>query len=74
MSSKRRLRKKECDRKVRHADREAALTDCRRTGQGRAEGLGVYRCKHCQAWHVGHGKGSRYLITQHLATAVLYHD
>ena len=57
MSSKRRLRRKSCDGKVRHADSTAALAHIR--GLIRNGGIGqfdAYRCKFCKGYHVGHRK------------------
>jgi hypothetical protein len=57
---------------VRHATREGAWIAVRRTGQGTHEGLGVYLCKHCRGWHIGHAKGTpRFLIKNHLNAALL---
>ncbi|HSI11771.1 MAG TPA: hypothetical protein VK961_06985 [Chthoniobacter sp.] len=72
MASKRRLRRKECEGKGRHETREAALIQIKKMKN--SESAGAYKCRHCPHWHVGHVRGSRYLITSHLAAAVLYHD
>lgn len=46
----------DCDRKVRHASRAAAITEMRRlVSIGTAwNRLDVYRCKFCECWHIGH--------------------
>lgn len=58
MASKRRLRRRSCSRKVRHAtsaSAQAAITalHARKGYQGR---LDVYICRFCGAFHIGHGK------------------
>lgn len=60
--------------KIRHATRDAAFRQLRVIQSGRARGrrdgielkpppnlgkLGVYRCPHCEDWHVGHRIGKR---------------
>lgn len=57
MSSKRRIRRKSCTRKIRHATeadaREHIGALVRRKGwTGR---MNAYRCPFCNGWHVGHG-------------------
>ncbi len=71
MSSKRRLRRKACEGKQRHADRGAAVRhrDSLRHAKGES-GLGVYHCKTCKHWHVGHSPGSGFLFTKFAARAV----
>jgi hypothetical protein len=73
MSSKRRLRRKACDGKIAHPTKLGAQIHMRKVG-GVKGGYGVYQCKHCRKWHVGHTRGSRFLITSALTTGVLYHD
>ena len=56
MSSKRRLRRKQCEGKVRHPDRDAALAHIfSLVRKGKARGLmSPYKCRWCGAWHMGH--------------------
>ena len=57
MSSKRRIRRNQCGRKVRHADEAAARRAIWKLAQAYGGGLGfmqVYRCPHCSGWHIGH--------------------
>lgn len=60
MASKRAIRRKQCDGKVRHADAAAAMlaraTLNRRKGyQGT---MNVYRCAFCKGYHIGHAARS----------------
>jgi hypothetical protein len=60
MSSKRRLRRKACTGKVRHADAvgaQAQIRQIRRANPGTPY-LNVYRCAFCSGFHVGHAKGT----------------
>lgn len=60
MASKRRLRRKSCDRKVRHETEEAAWHATRATRKKtNSTGLRPYRCSNCSGWHVGHPIGAR---------------
>ena len=57
MSSKRRIRRNQCGRKVRHADEAAARRAIWKLAQAYGGGLGymnAYRCPHCSGWHIGH--------------------
>ncbi|CAM5457348.1 hypothetical protein TMEC54S_03488 [Thauera mechernichensis] len=57
MSSKRRIRRRSCKRKIRHVSEAdarhhiAALLN-RKGWTGR---MNAYRCPFCNGWHVGHG-------------------
>ena len=54
MSSKRAVRRKSCEGKVRHATKDAAHLSAMHT---RARGwgfVGAYKCQFCSGWHVGH--------------------
>lgn len=51
MSSRRRLRRKACDGKVRHGTESEAL---RTMFAMRGRRLNVYRCSYCNGFHVGH--------------------
>ncbi len=56
MSSKRRIRRRSCGRKVRHADEVTAWRHIRALIRHKGErGLQGYRCPFCNGWHVGHG-------------------
>lgn len=52
MASKRRLRRKACEAKIRHATLEGALIARKRT-PGRYEMI-AYKCPHCSGFHIGH--------------------
>jgi hypothetical protein len=57
VASKRRLRRKQCEGKVRYASQEAALTVIRRLRSkgGKDDGhLSPYKCPHCGGIHFGH--------------------
>lgn len=58
MASKRRIRRKQCDGKRRHATPEAAAGHRRfiHATAGYSGLLNVYRCSFCGGYHVGHGK------------------
>lgn len=50
MTSKRRIRQRECSGKVRHASRDITWAAAKHTGTG----LHIYRCRWCKSWHAGH--------------------
>jgi hypothetical protein len=54
MASKRRLRRRACEGKVRHTDLGAAMAHkkalLKKVG---GHAIGAYRCKFCKGWHVG---------------------
>lgn len=56
MSSKRAIRRRSCDGKIRHADQREALDHI--AGLNRRKGfqgsMNAYRCDFCGGWHVGH--------------------
>ncbi len=54
MASKRRVRAKACDGKVRHASQQDAQHACFLTKKRLSEWLIAYKCKFCKGWHVGH--------------------
>lgn len=58
MSSKRRIRRRSCKSKVRHATVEAGQHAIRQLNRARGyQGrLDVYRCQFCGGFHVGHSK------------------
>lgn len=67
MSSKRRLRRKACEGKNKHATREAASVELKLRPRDVRTSLGIYRCRHCSHWHIGHRRGSRFVIRPTLA-------
>ena len=53
-------RRRECDGKVPHPDRTAALEALRTLTVNRftpQDTMRVYECPKCSAWHVGHRRG-----------------
>ena len=61
MASKRRIRRKACSSKVRHASRADALTAMHKViAAGKKHGgrLNVYYCQFCGGYHFGHAAGS----------------
>lgn len=58
MSSKRRLRRRECERKKRYATPEAARRDAWRVSQRESLQIHAYHCPHCRGYHVGHRPGA----------------
>lgn len=62
MVSKRRLKRKACERKIKHKSEGAAFAAIRsmwlRYGIG-ARGMQPFRCSHCGQWHIGHETGTR---------------
>jgi Zn finger protein HypA/HybF involved in hydrogenase expression len=54
MASKRAVRRKQCDGKVRHADHETAQTACWKVRQKWGDRMFPYRCPHCGGYHIGH--------------------
>lgn len=53
VSSKRRIRRKMCEGKKRHASREAAMVAVSRLAKKGAYTT-PYLCRFCHGWHVGH--------------------
>lgn len=49
MASKRRLRRRSCESKIKHADQTAAVAHLRHLGAQ----YKTYKCKFCGGWHVG---------------------
>jgi hypothetical protein len=55
MASKRRQRRNECGDKVRHSSPQAAWGHAHSLRQKEQFGrVGIYKCRFCRAWHVGH--------------------
>ncbi len=61
MSSKRRIRRRSCTRKVRHLSPEAGQAAVRvlHARHGYDGRMDVYRCPFCNGYHVGHARGQR---------------
>lgn len=61
MASKRAKRRRSCEGKRRHPDRDAAAAHAGRLNRGRdaADRVEPYRCRHCRGWHVGHRPDAR---------------
>ena len=57
MSSKRRLRRKGCEGKVRHASKSDGDYAAHLARQKYRDGLFAYRCRFCRGYHVGHRPG-----------------
>jgi hypothetical protein len=53
MSSKRGERRRACGEKRRYASEEAARVAMRAVRES-GDWMGVYKCRFCQQWHVGH--------------------
>lgn len=53
MSSKRRLRRKMCEGKVRHATRDVAMGAVRKLARRDIYTV-PYLCRFCGGWHIGH--------------------
>jgi hypothetical protein len=54
MSSKRRLRRKKCTRKIKHDSEDAALAIIKKMRKtGTTKRLRAYKCNFCGGWHVG---------------------
>ena len=60
MSSKRRLRRKVCEGKIRHASADAASIERRKLLKRTLDTsrIDVYPCPFCNGYHIGHSKGS----------------
>jgi hypothetical protein len=54
MSSKRNLRRKQCERKIRHASAGAARHFGQQIVRRGGDELNVYHCEFCGGWHLGH--------------------
>ena len=56
MASKRRIRRRSCEGKIRHKSKEAAflhIRGLRNDGKDTNKQCHFYRCKFCKGWHVG---------------------
>lgn len=59
MSSKRRIRRNACMRKVRHATQDGARIAINVMAKRMGGFLGymqTYKCQFCSGWHIGHAK------------------
>lgn len=54
MASKRRLRRKACGNKVKHATHDEAILVAHKTARKYKQRLSAYKCKYCGSYHVGH--------------------
>jgi len=54
VASKRRLRRKACDGKIRHEDRATADRHAAWACWKYKAKIAAYRCPHCGGYHVGH--------------------
>lgn len=54
MASKRRLRRKACGSKVKHATHEAAQIAAHKSAKKFKQRLSAYKCQYCGCYHVGH--------------------
>lgn len=68
MASKRCLRRKSCEGKVRHPTKEGAIISLKKLTKSRGHQgyMHAYRCNFCGQWHIGHvagrnGIGSGYM-------------
>ena len=59
VSSKRRIRRKQCDGKIRHKTKEDAHSARYSLQKKTGEWLRIYKCKFCGGWHVGHPSARR---------------
>jgi hypothetical protein len=59
MASKRRRRRKACQGKQRHPDKQSASQHWYALWKKDGEKMRVYKCPHCHGWHVGHRGGIR---------------
>lgn len=53
MSSKRQIRRKQCEGKIRHTTQVGAYIALKNTPRD-GKRMNVYRCKFCRGWHIGH--------------------
>lgn len=61
MASKRRVRRKQCERKQRfacHDDANTAMRSVIFSGKKNGGWLHIYKCRFCRGYHFGHTKGS----------------
>jgi hypothetical protein len=56
MSSRRRLRRKACEGKMRHETQAQAVAHAIHLYRKTGEQMQSYHCRFCRRWHVGHAK------------------
>lgn len=54
MASKRHLRHKACDGKIRYEQRETAEQAAQSLAQYKHQWINAYHCRFCKGWHIGH--------------------
>lgn len=59
MASKRNLRRKSCEGKVRHQNKDGAIIAMKKLNKARGHQgqLHAYQCPFCGQWHIGHAPG-----------------
>jgi hypothetical protein len=59
MSSKRRIRRKQCTGKIRHRSLGGAIAAAKSLRRAKGEIVSAYSCRFCKGYHVGHWGGPR---------------
>lgn len=59
MTSKRRLRRRQCGHKTRYANETAAQSAAHGLHNKDGANMAAYRCSWCGKWHVGHRSSGR---------------
>lgn len=54
MASKRRQRRIKCERKLKFPSAGVAIFNAQKMFRATGESLGIFRCKFCGQWHLGH--------------------
>ena len=54
MASKRRLRRKACDGKIKHATMQDAMLAAKLSSKKFNGRISAYKCQYCGSFHVGH--------------------
>ena len=62
MSSKRRIRRKQCTSKKRYPTQTDAVGEMIGIKKRTGEKLHSYKCKFCNGWHIGHLKGNNRVL------------
>lgn len=58
MASKRRVRRKQCSRKMRYDRDQAAAMAAKAYHRTGGEKIRAYHCGHCGQWHIGHRRAA----------------
>lgn len=58
MASKRRIRRKSCDGKIKFEDESAAVAAAIAYRRNLGHWMNTYKCRFCGKWHIGHPRGS----------------